>query len=179
MRMPSSDCHLPPSSPKGARGRLTAWRPYMALLSALVLTAAFLPDAMAAAVPTGVWMVGTGRVAMEIYACGTLACGRIRWLSVPRNKTTGALDNDKNNPNPALRSRLLCGLTILWNLQPDGRDGWVGGWLYNPRDGRTYHVTARQQSADMITARIYVVVPLLGRTETLTRTQRSLSPTCE
>ena len=178
MRMWSSDCHRPPASPKAVRGRPTAWRLCVGLFRALLLTTAVLPYAAAATVPTGIWMAEDGRAAIELFACGGLACGRIRWMSVPRDKT-GALDRDRRNPDPALRSRLLCGLTILWNLHPDDRDGWVGGWLYNPRDGRTYHVTARQQSADTIAARVYVLHPLFGRTEILTRTQRSLSPTCE
>ncbi len=110
-----------------------------------------------AAVPQGVWLMDL-RVALQIFDCGSLLCGRILWLLIPRNPQ-GELDRDKNNPNPALRQRLLCGLTVLWGLRPAGPDRWQGGWFYNPDDGRTYDVSARLKSADVLIARIY-----LGRT---------------
>jgi uncharacterized protein (DUF2147 family) len=71
--------------------------------------------------------------------------------------------------NPTLRTRRLCGLTILWNLQPDGSDRWKAGWFYNPDDGKTYRVTAHMVSVDQMVARIYVGVPLFGETKVLTR----------
>jgi uncharacterized protein (DUF2147 family) len=95
-------------------------------------------------------------------------CGRIRWLKVPRDPQ-GQLDHDKKNPNPALQGRRLCGLTILWNLRPDGPDHWGGGWFYNPDDGKTYRVTAQLKSNDEIVARIYLGTPLLGKTKVLAR----------
>ena len=70
--------------------------------------------------PHGVWLMD-GRVAVETYDCDGLMCGRIVWLAVPRD-AEGVLDADKNNPNPVLRERPLCGLSILWNLHPVGAD---------------------------------------------------------
>jgi uncharacterized protein (DUF2147 family) len=101
-------------------------------------------------------------------------CGRILWLKVPRN-AQGELDKDKRNPNVALRERRLCGLTILWNLQPDGSDGWKDGWFYNPDDGKTYRVMAQLKSNDEIVARIYVGVPLFGKTKVLSRVPQGAS----
>lgn len=98
----------------------------------------------------------------------------IVWLVKPRN-AAGHLDLDKNNPTPALRERLLCGLTILWNLKPTSGGVWEDGWLYNPDDGRTYRVTAEFRSADVIDARIYIGLPLFGRTKTLLRVPRLTS----
>jgi uncharacterized protein (DUF2147 family) len=115
-----------------------------------------------------------GRVALQLFDCGDRICGRIVWLVTPRN-ATGHLDFDKNNPDPALRKRLLCGLTILWNLEPSSAGVWKDGWLYNPDDGKTYRVTAEFRSADVIEARIYVGIPLFGRTKTLLRVPRLTS----
>ena len=47
---------------------------------------------------------------------------------------------DKKNPDPALRQRPLCGLTIFWALRPAGPDRWTDGGFYNPDDGQTYSI---------------------------------------
>lgn len=109
-----------------------------------------------------------GRVAVEIFECELMMCGRIAWLAVPRDPQ-GRLDRDKNNPDPDLKQRELCGLTILWGLLPDGPNRWRDGWFYNPDDGKSYRVKARLKSDDVIVARIYAGITLLGKTKTLTR----------
>jgi len=121
----------------------------------------------APAVPPGVWLMD-GRVAVQIFECEGLMCGRIVWLRIPRDPQ-GALNLDKRNPVPALRRRKLCGLTILWGLRPTGSNHWVDGWFYNPDDGKAYNVTAQLKSDDVIVARIFRGVPLFGRTKTLSR----------
>jgi len=124
-------------------------------------------------VPQGVWLID-GRAAVQIYDCSGLMCGRVVWLKVPRNPL-GQLDRDKHNPDPALRQRQLCGLTMLRNLRPAGANRWSDGWFYNPDDGKTYRVSAELASANVITARIYVGVPLLGQTRTLVRVPHGAS----
>jgi uncharacterized protein (DUF2147 family) len=64
----------------------------------------------------------------------------------------------------------LCGLTIVWGMAPvNGQDHWANGWLYDPKDGITYNITAELTSSGIITARDYRGTPLLGRTEILVR----------
>jgi uncharacterized protein (DUF2147 family) len=119
------------------------------------------------AVPQGVWLMD-GRVAVQIFECEGLMCGRIVWLRVPRD-AQGLLDRDRKNPVPALQQRKLCGLTILWGLRPTGANRWVDGWFYNPDDGKAYSVTAQLKSDDVIVARIYSGIPLFGKAKTLAR----------
>jgi uncharacterized protein (DUF2147 family) len=118
-------------------------------------------------VPDGTWMLAS-RVAVEVFECGGLACGRIVWL-VRSRTPAGQPDVDRLNPDPALQQRPLCGLTILWGLQADGPGHWSNGSLYDPQDGNTYSVTAERVAPDRISARIYRGVPLFGRTEILIR----------
>lgn len=115
-----------------------------------------------------------GRVAVQIFECEGLMCGRIVWLKVPRDPQ-GLLDRDKRNPVPALRERKLCGLTILWGLRPKGSNLWVDGWFYNPDDGKSYSVNARLESDDVIVARAYVGLPIFGKTKTLARVTHDTS----
>lgn len=118
-------------------------------------------------VPEGTWLLAN-RVAVQVFDCSGQLCGRIVWLVRPRTPD-GQLDVDHLNPDPSLRQRPLCGLTIIWGLQPDGSDHWSSGWLYDPQDGVTYDVTAELTAPNAISARIYRGVPLLGRTEILIR----------
>ena len=108
------------------------------------------------------------RVALQIFDCRGLLCGKIVWLSIP-DDPAGQPDLDHRNPDPALRQRHLCGLTIVWGLRPAGQNHWSNGRLYDPKDGITYRVSAELTSASTITARVYQGTPLLGRTEVLVR----------
>ena len=121
----------------------------------------------ASEVPEGIWLLAN-RVAVEIFDCAGLLCGRIVWLSRPRTPQ-GQPDLDHLNPDPLLRQRHLCGLTIIWGLQPDSPGHWSSGWLYDPQDGVTYDVTAELTAPNMMSARVYRGVPLFGRTEILIR----------
>jgi uncharacterized protein (DUF2147 family) len=125
------------------------------------------------AVPQGVWLMD-GKVAVQIFDCAQMMCGRIIWLRDPRDPE-GRLDRDRKNPDPALRDRKLCGLTILWGLRPQGSDRWQDGWFYNPDDGKTYRVKAQIVSADVMVARIYQGAPFFGRTKTLDRVPHDTS----
>ena len=142
----------------------------------LVLTLLY-PAVPRTAVPTGgpegVWLIDLN-VAVQIFDCGAQLCGRIVWLRRPRDQA-GQLDRDLKNPDPALRQRLLCGLTVFWAIRPAGPNEWTGGRFYNPEDGKTYRITAELRSADIIVARIYFGVPLFGETKTLMRVPRLTS----
>ena len=70
----------------------------------LILLAGPAPRAQAAAaVPPGVWLMGT-KVAIQIFDCRGMLCGRVIWLTAPLNPE-GLLKRDKLNPDPALRQR--------------------------------------------------------------------------
>ncbi|MDO8297244.1 MAG: DUF2147 domain-containing protein [Caulobacter sp.] len=149
------------------RGR-GASRPGHTALVAVTIACFWTSPALAqTALPQGEWLID-GRAAVQIYDCAGLMCGRIVWLHVPRD-ARGRLDRDKNNPDKALRERELCGLTIIWNLRPDGPDRWRDGWFYNPDDGATYRLSAHLKAANLIVARVYVLIPLIGKTKTLVR----------
>ncbi|HET6804208.1 MAG TPA: DUF2147 domain-containing protein [Frateuria sp.] len=143
------------------------------LIVAGVISLAVLQSMAWASVPQGVWLMDS-KVAVQIFDCSNLLCGRILWLQIPRDPQ-GQLDRDKNNPDPTLRPRRLCGLTILWGLHSTGPDRWEGGWFYNPDDGKTYNVSAELRSPDLLVARIYRGIRLFGETKTLHRVPHGTS----
>lgn len=121
----------------------------------------------APAVPEGIWLMGT-KAAVQIFDCHSLLCGRIVWLKAPLDPQ-GILKHDKLNPDPALRQRQVCGPTIIWDAHPIDSSHWKDGWFYNPDDGATYRVKMEMQSADVIVARVYLGIPIIGETRTLVR----------
>jgi uncharacterized protein (DUF2147 family) len=60
-------------------------------------------------------------------------CGQIVWLSEDKDRL------DAKNPDSALRSRKVLGLTILSNLTyNEAKKEWSGGTIYDPKSGKTY-----------------------------------------
>ncbi|MBC6434862.1 DUF2147 domain-containing protein [Nostoc sp. HG1] len=82
---------------------------------------------------TGRWVTQEGDSIVDIAKCGSQVCGRVERLLRP---VIGGPATDRNNRDPALRSRPLVGLPILAGFTDRGRE-WVGT-IYDPRSGKTY-----------------------------------------
>ena len=76
---------------------------------------------------------------------------------------------DDRNPDPALRSRRLKGLTIMTGFQSGGDGRWTGGRIYDPNTGKTYKGTVTRLDANTLKIRGFIGVSLFGRSETWTR----------
>ena len=140
---------------------------YSAILAVTLLSCQVQGSAVAAGIPEGVWFVEPDS-ALQVFDCSGLLCGKIVWLRNVHDPA-GQIQRDRLNPDPALRQRLLCGLTVMWGLRPDGVDAWAGGWFYNPDTGKTYRAAAKLRSSDTLVARLYLGVPLFGETRILRR----------
>ena len=101
--------------------------------------------------PEGSWIV-SDRLAVQVFECNAMLCGRIVWLR-----------------NPAQRTPAMCGRTIMWNLRSNGPTEWDGGRFFDPENGATYDLSATLDADDMISARIYAGIALFGKTEILRR----------
>jgi hypothetical protein len=119
-----------------------------------------------AEVPEGVWLVDSDS-ALHFLDCNGLLCGRVAWLRNVHDPT-GQIQRGKQNPERALRNRLICGLIVIWGLQLVDQDGW----FYNPDDGKAYRAAARLRSKDVLIARIHKGLPLIGVTKDLHRVSR-------
>ena len=123
--------------------------------------------------PQGVWLI-SGEAAVQIFDCNGMLCGRIVWLQDPRN-AQGQLKRDKRNPDPALRQRELCGLTVISDLRSADPGSWNDGRFYNPDSGQTYNVKLELTPSDALVARFYQGLPLVGETKTLSRVRHGTS----
>lgn len=126
-----------------------------------------------AGAPQGVWLID-GEAAVQIFDCEGMLCGRVLFLEIPHD-SQGELKRDKKNPDPVLRERELCGLSVIWDLHSSGLDNWEGGRFYNPDSGQTYDVKMKLISSDTLEARFYQGASFLGQTKTLSRIARGTS----
>ena len=120
------------------------------MIAALAMAAgiAFSAGGVAAAndVATGIWRLDNGRVTVKVTPCGGNLCGTVVALKKPRDDK-GRPRLDKENPNAALRSRPVIGLTILSNMKQIGENQWKGT-IYNPDDGNTYRSNMQLQKGN-------------------------------
>jgi uncharacterized protein (DUF2147 family) len=140
------------------------------------LLVAAMPGGAFAADPQGVWLTEGRDAAVAITPCAgddwLLLCGRIVWLQDATDES-GRPRRDARNPDPARRSRPLCGLVVMGGLRPSGPDSWDGGSVYNPQDGRIYSGDMALLADTTLRVRAYLGVPFFGQTQVWTRAERS------
>ncbi|HEV2561665.1 MAG TPA: DUF2147 domain-containing protein [Rhizomicrobium sp.] len=108
------------------------------------------------------------RIQIEIAPCGALLCGKLVWFKWP-NGLDGLPLVDLKNQDPALRSRPLLGLTVLYGLHRTGANTWEEGRIYNPDDGVNYRAQMSIGSDGTLRVRAYVLLPIFGKTMIWTR----------
>ena len=90
----------------------------------------------APASPVGLWLTQDG-TKIRVSPCGRNLCGFIVQSNSPIDPATGRPPTDKNNADPAKRSRPLAGAEVLISMHHEDPTKW-SGQLYNVRDGQNY-----------------------------------------
>ena len=116
--------------------------------------------------PIGLWEAGESHI--EIYECGELLCGRIAALDEPLD-AEGKPKIDDKNPDPALKGRPILGMDLIAGFSRKSDERWVGGTIYDPRDGETYKCRMTLQDDGTLEVRGYVGLSLFGKTVVWTR----------
>jgi uncharacterized protein (DUF2147 family) len=106
-----------------------------ALLAAGLL---FLASPALAADPIeGEWLTPGAGSKVRIAACpdrpGQM-CGAISWLPAAKAK-----DLDARNPDAALKTRPILGVSTIMGFKQTAPGKWTGGKLYDPSSGKTYN----------------------------------------
>ncbi len=122
---------------------------------------------------TGIWIDDTGQGAIEILPCGQQLCGRIVWLKDPLAKNGRPL-TDALNPNTGQRQRPICGLQVIGNLQAQSGGAWDNGWIYDPKEGKSYDVEIMLRAPDKLQVKGYLGVKFLSETFVWTRAPAQL-----
>jgi uncharacterized protein (DUF2147 family) len=94
---------------------------------------------------TGIWIDHTGRGAVEITECGANLCGRLVWFKDKANKKG-------------------CGVQIIGNAKPVGKDTWDGGWILDPEKNEKYSVELKPIGADKLRVMGYMGSKLFSET---------------
>ncbi len=123
----------------------------------------------------GKWWNEEKDAQIEIYPCEGKFCGKIVFLKephYPENDSKGMAGKpkvDRENPDPSLRERPMVGMNIVWGFTPAGGNVWEGGYIYNPREGKTYKCKLTLENPDRLKVRGFIGVSLIGKTNIWTR----------
>jgi uncharacterized protein (DUF2147 family) len=118
--------------------------------------------------PVGYWVTEDHAWTVRIATCANGFCGKIVGLGASTRPDVQR--RDVQNPDASKRSATLCGLPVLGGFVPSDESGaWEDGWVYNPESGETYKSVMEIEGPATLKVRGYVLTPLFGRSETLTR----------
>ena len=158
--MPLASCHFR-GAPRARLGRETRRR-----TAAAALTIAFALGATSACAATGiegVWFDDTGKGAVEITRCGRKLCGHIVWLRNPLD-SNGRPQIDDLNPNVRRRNQPICGLKVIGQLELQGDGSWDRGWIYDPKQGKSFDVMLTLKSPTRLVVTGYLGIKFLSET---------------
>jgi uncharacterized protein (DUF2147 family) len=139
------------------------------LRGAIAVLAIFAAVPTFAADPTGIWLNPKGNLRVRVAPCGAPMCGTIVWMKEPNDPTTGEAKTDRNNPDPAKRTRPLVGVDMLLGMKPSETPGHWAGQVYAPGSGKTYDANMSLESVNVLKIEGCMVGGLFCRAQTLTR----------
>lgn len=116
----------------------------------------------------GLWLTQNGKAIVEFAPCGTKTCGRMVWVANPRT-ADGQPKLDVENADDAKRSRTICGLELVGGLDRAKQGSWEDGWIYSPRDGKTYSAEINALPGNKLEVRGYLGLEILGKSQIWTR----------
>ena len=123
----------------------------------------------------GLWWNQAKSAQIEIYESAGRLFGKIVFLKEPvyppddPQSMAGRAKVDRNNPDPLKRKQPLLGLQILNSFRQTDERLWEEGFIYDPKNGKTYRCKMTLENADTLFVRGFIGFSLLGRTETWTR----------
>ncbi len=148
-------------------------------LFAVVIIALFLlaPYAHAASpdAVVGKWWNQEKTSQIEIFQHQGKYVGKIVWLKDPlypaddAKGMAGKPRVDRENPDASKKTAPILGMVMVWGFSYAGDNLWEKGFIYDPRDGKTYKAKMTLKSPDVLDVRGFVGVSLFGKTNTWTR----------
>ena len=112
---------------------------------------------------TGVWLDDSGKGAIELRACDKSICGYIVWLKKATGRDGGPL-RDRLNPKQSRQNRPICGLQVIGRLKQQEDGSWDKGWIYDPKQGKSFDVEIRRMSANGLQVKGYLGMKFLSET---------------
>jgi len=126
----------------------------------------------------GTWLTQSGVAQVKIAPCADpktgAICGTVVGLINPKgpngNVVAPETVTDYRNPDPALRSRKMLGMPLIWGFKA-GSDAntFEDGKIYNGENGKIYSANISLQPDGKLRLRGYVGSPMFGETQVWTR----------
>lgn len=126
----------------------------------------------------GTWLTASGVAQVKIEPCANPAsgalCGFIVGLINPKGPdgvvVAPDVATDYRNENPALRSRKVLGMPLIWGFKKTSDpNAFESGQIYNGENGKTYSANISLQPDGTLRLRGYVGSPMFGETQIWTR----------
>ena len=126
----------------------------------------------------GTWLTASGVGQVKIGPCPDAAsgaiCGTVVGLINPKGPDGKVVApeavTDYRNENPALRSRKMIGMPLIWGFKATSDPNtFESGQIYNGENGKTYSANISLQADGKLRLRGYVGSPMLGETQLWTR----------
>jgi uncharacterized protein (DUF2147 family) len=149
------------------------------LLLAASLLALPLPAAAQGPSVMGTWLTASKTAQVRIAPCPDASYGPICGTIVSLQNAKGPDGNvvapdaatDFRNSDPALRSRKIIGMVLLYGFKPAGPNTYEEGTIYSAENGKTYKANVSLQQDGTLRLRGYVGSPMFGETQVWTRVQ--------
>jgi uncharacterized protein (DUF2147 family) len=128
------------------------------------------PDAIG-----GTWWNEEKDAQIEVSPCEGKFCGKIIMLKEPNYPAddpkgmAGKPKVDRENPEASQRESPILGMNLVWGFTHSGENLWEGGFIYNPRDGKTYKCKMTLENPDQLKVRGFIGISLIGKTNIWTR----------
>lgn len=117
----------------------------------------------------GKWESTDKELAIKVYMQDSEFKAEIIWFSDTAGKPMNYW-KDIHNPNPALRSRKILGMSILSGLKYNAEtDTWEDGMVYDSRHGREWNASATIDKKGILRVRGYWHFKFIGRTMSFVR----------
>ena len=148
------------------------------LFLAVVFAVTALPALAQAPSAMGTWLTASGKAQVRIEACANPAsgalCGFIAGLINPTGPdgvvVAPEVATDFRNQDPALRSRKVLGMPLIWGFKKTSDPNvFEGGQIYNGENGKIYSANITLQPDGTLRLRGYVGSPMFGETQVWTR----------
>ena len=110
----------------------------------------------------GMWEAEDRDLQIEIFEDGGAFSGRMTYFKCTSDEIMRT-SKDIENPNKALRSRNLLGLTLVTKLNYQGENVWDDGKIYDPNSGNTFEARIHLIDENTAIVRGYWKYRWLGR----------------
>jgi len=112
----------------------------------------------------GKWESTDKTLRIQVYMQDNQYKANVIWFSDTEGRPMDYW-TDQHNPNPALRSRKILGMSVLSGLKYDPeKNSWENGIVYDSKHGRDWNASAYLDKNDMLRVRGYWHFKFIGRT---------------